>query len=74
MQLVNRDLIDHITKFTRPIVSISKVIRQIDTILLTAAQVTAFFERSNQMAMPRAKRVQLQSERITDPSNLVEPS
>ena len=40
--------------------------------MLTAAQVTAFFEGASHMAIPHNTRVQLQSEGITDPSDLVE--
>ena len=39
--------------------------------VLTIAQVIAFFEGASQMDMPHNVRVQLQSEGITDPSDLV---
>ena len=40
--------------------------------VLTAAQVTEFFEGASQMDMPHNARLQLQSEGITDPSDLVD--
>ena len=40
--------------------------------VLTAAQVTAFFEGASQMAMPHNTRVKLKCEGITDPSDLVD--
>ena len=40
--------------------------------VLTTAQVTAFFEGATQMAMPHKTRSQLQSKGITDPSDLVD--
>ena len=40
--------------------------------VLTAAQVTAFFEGASQMAMPHDTRVQLHSEGITAPCDLVD--
>ena len=40
--------------------------------VLIAAQVTAFFEGATQMAIPHNTRLQLQSEGITDPSDLVD--
>ena len=40
--------------------------------VLTAGQATSFFENANQMAIPNRTRVQLQSEGISDPSDLVD--
>ena len=40
--------------------------------VLTAAQTTAFFEGASQMAITHNTRVQLQSEGITDPGDLVD--
>jgi hypothetical protein len=40
--------------------------------VLTEAQTTAFFEGASQMAIPHNTRVQLQSEGITDPGDLVD--
>ena len=40
--------------------------------MLTKAQVTALFEGATQIAMPHNTRLQLQSEGITDPSDLVD--
>lgn len=40
--------------------------------VLTAAQVTAFFEGASQIATPRNTRVQLKYEGITDPSDRIE--
>ena len=40
--------------------------------VLTTAKVTAFFEGASQMAIPHNERLQLQSECITDPSDLVD--
>ena len=40
--------------------------------VLIAAQATVFFEGASQMSMPHHARVQLQSECITDPSDLVD--
>ena len=40
--------------------------------VLTAAQVTAFFEGECQMAIPHNTRVQLHSEGIPDPSDVVD--
>jgi len=39
--------------------------------VLTAAQVTAFFEGASQMAIPHSTSVQLQFEDVTDRSDLV---
>ena len=40
--------------------------------VLTATQVTAFFEAANQMAIPHETRLQLQSEGMSDPNDLVD--
>ena len=40
--------------------------------MLTAFQVTSFFEGASQMDIPHNTRVQLQSEYITDPSEFVD--
>ena len=40
--------------------------------VLTVAQVTAFFEGTSQMAMPHNARAQLKSEGLIDPSDLVD--
>ena len=41
-------------------------------IVLTVAQVTAFFEGSSQIAMPHNARVQLQSEGMKYPGDLID--
>ena len=40
--------------------------------VLTVRQVTTFFENTTQMAMPHSARIQLQSEGISSPNDLVE--
>ncbi len=40
--------------------------------VLTAAQLTAFFEDPAQMGLSNRTRVYLQSEGITDPDNLID--
>ena len=40
--------------------------------VLTATQVIAFFEAANQMAIPHETRLQLQSEGMLDPNDLVD--
>ena len=55
----------------RPIVLI-RVTTQTVTMVLTAAQATAFFERASHVDMPHSTRVKLQSKSMTDPTDLVD--
>ena len=53
-------------------VPISRVKTKTAIMVLKAVQFTAFFEGASQMAIPHGTKVQLQSEYMIDPSDLVD--